>query len=61
MLASEAPPPWLLPKELDEVEDEKMADLLVAMDAVQRERVEQERAEPPLSSTRLELFSRPPP
>lgn len=63
LLVSEAPPPWPLPDELEEGEEERGAELSAALEVKQRERVEQEeeRAGLPLSSTRLELFSRPPP
>lgn len=59
-----SPVPRPLPEELDEAEDEKATGLLVTSDVMHRERVEEEAAstaELPLSSPRLELFSRPPP
>lgn len=60
-----SPVPRALPDELEEVDDEKTAVPSVASDVMQRERVEQAEArtvaEMPLSSPRLELFSRPPP
>lgn len=60
-----SPAPRALPDELEEVDDEKTAVPSVASDVMQRERVEQAEArteaEMPLSSPRLELFSRPPP
>lgn len=59
------PVPRPFPDELDEAEDAKTSGLSMASDVTQRERVEQEEArtaaELPLSSPRLELFSRLPP
>lgn len=57
--------PCPLPDELDEADEENMMEPAGASEVMKRERVEQDEArtveEFPLSSPRLELFSRPPP
>lgn len=59
------PIPRQLPDKLDEAEDEKTSGLSTESGVTQRERVEMEEAKTvaglPLSSPRLELFSRAPP
>lgn len=59
------PIPRQLPDKLDEAEDEKASGLSTESGVTQRERVEMEEAMTvvglPLSSPRLELFSRAPP
>lgn len=59
------PIPRQLPDKLDEAEDEKTSGLSTESGVTQRERVEMEEAMTvaglPLSSPRLELFSRAPP
>lgn len=59
------PTPRQLPDELDDTEDEKISGLSTESGVTQRERVEMEEAMTvaglPLSSPRLELFSRAPP
>lgn len=59
------PIPRQLPDKLDEAEDERTSGLSTGSDVTQRERVEMDEAMTvaglPLSSPRLELFSRAPP